>query len=233
MGDLSAGPFLVELRVEADHELPADPEGWRPQVAARPHGTLQDRLSAIAGRSEPLKLFALGNRHCIGILQQLPDLLFVKPDLFGVDDLFRFKLFSPKKLPGMVAGRSALAQISPIDLHPLLLGLGLSSKNSIRSSNVSPSKFRPTDVKIVSKDLRQLSEDHQGEAMTDQDFKQLCSETKAGTTLSFNTGEQQVHGKFVGCEDQAVIFEVNGRSFIWPRDLLDYRKPDYPIPSYS
>lgn len=69
--------------------------------------------------------------------------------------------------------------------------------------------------------------------MTDQEFKQLCSDTKVGTILSFNTGKEQVRGEFVGCENHAVVFEVNGRTFIWPRDLIDYRKPDYQIPSYS
>jgi len=69
--------------------------------------------------------------------------------------------------------------------------------------------------------------------MTDKDYRKLCSETPLGTPLSFFTGEAEVRGKFVGCSDDSVLIEANGKTFIWPRDLIDYRKSDYPIPSYS
>jgi len=69
--------------------------------------------------------------------------------------------------------------------------------------------------------------------MTDKEYYKLCNETPAGTTLSFNTGEDQVRGRFVGCTEDGVMIEANGQTFIWPRELIDYRKSDYQFPSYS
>jgi hypothetical protein len=69
--------------------------------------------------------------------------------------------------------------------------------------------------------------------MKNKDFHRLCNETPIGTTLSFNTGEHQVHGKFVGCSADGVLIEANEQVFMWPRDLIDYRKTDYPFPTYS
>jgi hypothetical protein len=78
-----------------------------------------------------------------------------------------------------------------------------------------------------------MAGDAQGGVMTDKEFHKLCKETQKGTTLSFNTGEQHVYGKFVGCSDGSVIIEAHGRDFIWPRDMIDYREADYPFPTYS
>lgn len=69
--------------------------------------------------------------------------------------------------------------------------------------------------------------------MTDKEFKQLCSTTSEGATLSFNYGDTQVSGKFVGCWQEAFVIDVNGRQLIWPRELCNYRKSSPPIPTYS
>jgi len=69
--------------------------------------------------------------------------------------------------------------------------------------------------------------------MTNKEFYKICSETPLGTSLTFNTGDDQVRGSFVGCTEDGVVIEANGQSFIWPRELIEYRKPDYQIPSYS
>lgn len=69
--------------------------------------------------------------------------------------------------------------------------------------------------------------------MTRKDFKTLCDTTPAGTMLSFEFQDKQVRGKFVGCSEAGVLIEANGLQFIWPRNLIDYRKSAYPIPSYS
>lgn len=69
--------------------------------------------------------------------------------------------------------------------------------------------------------------------MTNLEFHKLCNQTPIGTPLIFNTGEHEVHGKFVGCSEQGVLIETNEQVFIWPYDLIDYGKTDYPIPSYS
>ena len=69
--------------------------------------------------------------------------------------------------------------------------------------------------------------------MTRHEFKTLCDTTPAGTELLFEFRDQQVRGKFVGCSEAGVVIEANGLQLIWPRELVDYRKPAYPIPSYS
>lgn len=69
--------------------------------------------------------------------------------------------------------------------------------------------------------------------MTEKEFQQLCKTTQPGTTLSFNYNDTEVSGKFVGCGENAIVIEVNGRQFVWPREVCECRKSSYPIPSYS
>ena len=69
--------------------------------------------------------------------------------------------------------------------------------------------------------------------MTEKEFKELCSKTSSGTTLTFSFGDRQVSGKFVGCAEDAVVIEANGRSFVWPRELCSYRTTSNQVPSYS
>jgi len=69
--------------------------------------------------------------------------------------------------------------------------------------------------------------------MTRNEFKRLCETTPQGTEVSFEFRDKQVRGKFVGCSENGVLIETNGRQFIWPKELLDYRQSSYPIPSYS
>ncbi len=119
---LSLHPVVVKLRVEADNEIVSDPEGRGAQIAARPHHRLQDRLPSVAGRFEMLDPFPLDDGDRLRRLQQLPGRLRIDPLLARIGDLFRFDSFFPKKLLGIVAGRSALAQVGPIDVHAFLPG---------------------------------------------------------------------------------------------------------------
>lgn len=114
-------PVLIEFRIKADDEVIADPVGGGAQVAAWPHRPFEDRLFFSGDLVELLELFTLGDGDAAGILQQAPGRRFVEAFLARINDFLRFNLFIPKKLLGIGAGRSALAQIGPIDLHPLLL----------------------------------------------------------------------------------------------------------------
>lgn len=69
--------------------------------------------------------------------------------------------------------------------------------------------------------------------MTNLEFHNLCNRTPAGTPLTFHTGTHRVRGKFVGCSEDGILIEANEKVFIWPKDLIDFGKNDYPIPSYS
>ena len=69
--------------------------------------------------------------------------------------------------------------------------------------------------------------------MTEEEFRELCEEIEPGTRLTFTYRDQEVEGKFVGCAEDAVVIEANGRNFLWPKELCDWRKTDYPRPSYS
>jgi hypothetical protein len=69
--------------------------------------------------------------------------------------------------------------------------------------------------------------------MTEKEFTQLCRTTPTGATLTFQYLDTEVRGNFIGCGEEAVIIEVNGRQVIWPREVCECRKNLYPIPTYS
>ena len=69
--------------------------------------------------------------------------------------------------------------------------------------------------------------------MTLEEFHKLCKTTTVGTNLTFSFGDQQIEGHFIGCGKAEVVIESNGKQFIWPRELCDVRKSDYPRPNYS
>lgn len=69
--------------------------------------------------------------------------------------------------------------------------------------------------------------------MTIKEFQQLCNSTPVGTTLTFKYEDHEIKGHFVGCGSDEVVIESNGKPFIWPREVCDVRKSDYPTPSYS
>jgi len=69
--------------------------------------------------------------------------------------------------------------------------------------------------------------------MTDKQFQELCSTTEIGTSLTLDLDGKQANGKFLGCAPEGVVVEIDGRVTIWPLDLLDPRRQDYPSPSYS
>jgi hypothetical protein len=114
-------PLFIKIVIEPDDEPVSNPKGWRTQVATRPHRLLQDRLLPVSLRNKALDLLPLGDGHCPGGFQQLPSgILIETPDLC-VDNLLDFHLLFPKKLLGIVTGRSTLAQICPVDDHDRLL----------------------------------------------------------------------------------------------------------------
>ena len=69
--------------------------------------------------------------------------------------------------------------------------------------------------------------------MTEQEFQDLCSKTPSGEILTFSFQDQEVRGKFIGCAEDAVVIEANGRGYFWPRELCSYQKSTYGTPSYS
>lgn len=69
--------------------------------------------------------------------------------------------------------------------------------------------------------------------MTIEQFQQLCKITPVGTTLTFRHDGQVVKGRFVGCGHDEIVIESDDKQIIWPRELCDVRKSDYPIPSYA
>lgn len=69
--------------------------------------------------------------------------------------------------------------------------------------------------------------------MSKKEFKKLCETTEIGTSVSFSCRDKSINGKFIGCAEDAIIIEANGRTHIWPWELCDYRKSTYPRPTYS
>ena len=68
--------------------------------------------------------------------------------------------------------------------------------------------------------------------MSKLEYKKLCETTEIGTAVSFQYNDKQITGTFIGCAENAMIIEANGKNFIWPWQLCDYRKSSYPIPTY-
>lgn len=69
--------------------------------------------------------------------------------------------------------------------------------------------------------------------MTEQEFLKFCGETPAGTPLSFDTGKTHGTARFIGCTPNSVVIEARGETYTLPRDLVQFEKASYPIPSYS
>ena len=69
--------------------------------------------------------------------------------------------------------------------------------------------------------------------MTSQEYQDLCESTEPGTTLIFSFRDMEIRGKFIGCAEDAVIIEANGKGYFWPRELCAYRKQEHGTPSYS
>ena len=69
--------------------------------------------------------------------------------------------------------------------------------------------------------------------MTKEQFRKLCEETEIGTSLMFSYRDLEIRGKFIGCAEDAVIIEANGKQILWPWELCDYKQSSYSGPSYS
>ena len=69
--------------------------------------------------------------------------------------------------------------------------------------------------------------------MTKEQFSKLCEETEIGTSLSFSYRDLEIRGKFIGCAEDAIIIEANGKAVLWPWELCDYSKSSYSTPGYS
>ena len=69
--------------------------------------------------------------------------------------------------------------------------------------------------------------------MTKEEYLDLCESTEPGTILTFSFRNMELHGKFIGCAEDAVIIEANGKGYFWPRELCIYKKTAYRSPSYS
>lgn len=69
--------------------------------------------------------------------------------------------------------------------------------------------------------------------MTDAKFEKICSLKDNNHTLLISYREQHLTGKLLDCWEDNFLVEVNGKHVLWPKDLCDTAKNDYPIPSYS
>ncbi|PLX74100.1 MAG: hypothetical protein C0615_09775 [Desulfuromonas sp.] len=70
--------------------------------------------------------------------------------------------------------------------------------------------------------------------MTEKEFQKLCTGTPSGTTLLFHYKGSVIRGRFVGCAEDEIVIEANGRHHVWPRELCDYEESSFPFPpSYS
>ena len=68
--------------------------------------------------------------------------------------------------------------------------------------------------------------------MTKKEFKDFCSTTEPGTTMTFTLMDREVQGTFIGCADNELVIESNGMDFFWPHELCSCQENSYPSPSY-
>jgi len=69
--------------------------------------------------------------------------------------------------------------------------------------------------------------------MTKEQYRKLCETTEVGTPIMFTYRDLEIRGKFVGCAEDAIIIEANGKQVLWPMELCDYSESTYPRPNYS
>lgn len=116
-------PGLVQVGVKPDDKLVPDPIGRGAQVPARAHGIFENRLLLGLVRRKVQHFFALGDGNRTGVFEERPGVLLINLDLLGIDNLFDRDLLGLKKLLSILTGRSALAQVCPINFHIILLWL--------------------------------------------------------------------------------------------------------------
>ncbi len=69
--------------------------------------------------------------------------------------------------------------------------------------------------------------------MTEKQFRELCEATPIGTAVSFSYRDTTIRGKFIGCAEDAIVIESDGKAALWPWELCDYKTSTYPRPTYS
>jgi len=69
--------------------------------------------------------------------------------------------------------------------------------------------------------------------MRGKEFYKFCSKTEIGTPLAMTLEGRQANGTFLGCAPDGVVVESGGQVSVWPLDLIEVRKRNYPTPSYS
>jgi hypothetical protein len=110
---------LVQIGVEADNKAVSHPEGGCPQVAAGPHGLLQDEVLFIPAGIEGLHLFSLCRGDAFGGGQQFPGRRLVDFLLARIGGLVDGDAGPLQRCQRFFTGGSPLPQIGPVDLfHP-------------------------------------------------------------------------------------------------------------------
>lgn len=69
--------------------------------------------------------------------------------------------------------------------------------------------------------------------MNDAQFQKICSLKNSDHTLLISFKENRMTGKLVDCWEDDFLVEAKGKYVLWPKDLCDSIKKDYPIPHYS
>ncbi len=69
--------------------------------------------------------------------------------------------------------------------------------------------------------------------MTEREFAKVCSLQQAGAAVEISYQEFNMTGKLIGCGEDFLVIEINGRQTIWPREICETKQRTYPGPTYS
>ena len=69
--------------------------------------------------------------------------------------------------------------------------------------------------------------------MNDTQFHKICDLRDSDHSLLISFRDLSMTGKLLDCWQDNFLVEVHGKYLLWPKELCDVVRKDYPIPTYS
>ncbi len=69
--------------------------------------------------------------------------------------------------------------------------------------------------------------------MTEREYSRVCRLQRDGSEVRISYQEFNLTGKLVGCGEDCLVIDINGRRTLWPREICESKPRTYPVPTYS
>lgn len=69
--------------------------------------------------------------------------------------------------------------------------------------------------------------------MTENEFLQTCSLQQTGSAVTIEYDKFNMTGKLIGCWNEYLVIDADGKQTLWPGKLCEVKKRDYRPPSLS